>query len=96
MRGGGQAAATVTVGEGASVAVGVPEAWCVEILSWASLRSFLRSLIWSCITEIKRSILESICSSKTFSILLAAATTSSSVRHPNFCTFAAKGCSNTP
>ena len=88
--------ATATVSEAASAAVGVAEAWCVEIWSWASLRSFLRSLIWSCIVEIKRSILESVCSSVTFSILLAAATTSSSVRHPNFCNSAAKGRSNVP
>ena len=86
----------MAAGEAVSVAVWVAEAWFVVIWSWASLRSFLRSLIWSCIAEIKRSIFESVCSSMTFSILRAAATTSSSVRHPNFCTSAAKGRSNAP
>ena len=62
------------------------------IWSWASLRI----LIWSCIAETKRSILESTCSSRIFSILRAAATTSSSVRHPNFCISAASGRSNAP
>ena len=89
-------AATVAAGETASVAIGVAEAWCVVTWSWASLRSFLRILILSCIAETKRFILESACSSRIFSILRAAAATSSSVRHPNFCTSAASGRSNAP
>ena len=46
--------------------------------------------------DMRRSILESVCSSRIFSIRLAAATTSSIVRHPNFCTSVARGRSNTP
>ena len=64
-------AATVAAGEATSAAVGVAESWFVVIWLWASLRFFIRSLIWSCIAEIKRSILESVCSSRTFSILRA-------------------------
>ena len=33
-------AATVAAGEAVSAAVGVAEAWCAVIWSWASLRSF--------------------------------------------------------
>ena len=68
------------------MAVGVAEAWCVVILSWASLRSFLRILIWSGIAGTKSSTLESSCSSRIFSILRAVATMSSSVA-PQFLHF---------
>ena len=66
------------------------------ICSLASLRSFLRIWIWSCIVLTKRSILVSVCSSRIFSILLVAATTSSMVRCPNFWTSAARVRSNAP
>ena len=51
----------------------------------------MRILICSCIDIINHSILESPCSPRILSILRAAATTSSMVLHPDFCTSAARG-----
>ena len=58
------------------------------ICSFASLRSFFRIQIWSC--------MEFVCSSKIFSIRPAAATTSSIVRCFTLCTSAAKVLSKAP
>ena len=67
--------------EGAGTAdralAGVAAVLWAAVCSWASLRSFLRIRIWSCIVLTRRTILVSVCSSRMFSILLAAATTSS-------------------
>ena len=62
---------------------GVAALWAA-ICSLASFRSFLRIQILSCMVLTRRSILESICSSRIFSIQRAAATTSSFVRCSSF------------
>ena len=92
------AAAVVVVGAGiAAMAAAVAAAalW-VAICSFASLRSFFRIWVWSCMELTRRSILESGCSSKIFSIHQAAATTSSIVRWPSFCTSIARILSKAP
>ena len=89
-------AATVGEGTAARPLAGVAAALWAAICSLASLRSFLRIRIWSCIVLTKHSILVSFCSSRIFFILLAAATTSSMVRCPNFWTSVARVLSNAP
>ena len=71
-------------------AAGGAAALWVVICSFASFRSFFRIRIWSCMKLTNRSILESVCSSRIFSIRRAAATTSSIVRWPSFCTSIAR------
>ena len=80
----------------AKALAGVAAALCSAICSLASLRSFLGIRICSCIVLTKRSILVSVCSSGIFSILLAAAATSSMVRCPNFWISAASVLSSAP
>ena len=94
--GGGWAAAAVGAGRAAMAAAVDAEALWVVICSFASLRSFFRIRIWSCMEFTRRSILESVCSSKIFSIHRAAAMTSSIVRWPSFCTSMARFLSKAP
>ena len=72
-----------------AAAIGAAALW-VAIASFVSFRSLLRVRIWSCMVLTRRSILESVCSPRIFSIRRAAAMTSFIVRCPSFCTSAAK------
>ena len=82
MVGGAWAAAAAAAGAGiaAMAAAGGAAALWVAICLFASFRSFFRIQIWSCTELTNRSILESVCTSRIFSIRQAAATTSSIVR----------------
>ena len=78
-----------------AAAVGAAVLW-VAICSFASFRSFFRTRICSFMELTNRSILESVCSSRIFSIRRAAATTSSIVWWPSFCTSIAMFLSKAP
>ena len=90
------AVAAAGAGIAAIAATGGVTALWAAICSLASFRSFLRIRIWSCIVLTRHSILESVCSSRIFSIRRAAATTSSIVGCPSLCTSAAKVRSRAP
>ena len=92
------AAAAVVVGAGIAAmaaAVGAAALW-VESCSFASFRPFFRIRICSCMELTNRPILGSVCSSRIFSIRRVAATTSSIVRWPSFCTSIARFLSKAP
>ena len=80
------ASAAAVVGAGiAAMATAVGAAALrVAICSFASFRSFFRIRIWSCMELTNRYILESVCSSRIFSIRRAAATTSSIIQVTQF------------
>ena len=93
---GGWAAATSLLGGAANAAVGVAAAAWDAICSCALAKSLVRIWIWFCMDWVICSIPEVGRSSRILSILRAAETTSSTVRHPSFRTSAANGRSRAP
>ena len=91
--GGSWATATVLLGGAVNAAVDVAASGLAAICSWALAKSVVRIWIWLCMDSMSCSIPEVGRSSRILSILRAADTTSSMVRPPNFCTFAASGLS---